>query len=336
MCTFANHLDMRNARQMTISVITPVYNRADSLERCVRSVLTQDVPEGCEVELSLVDDGSSDGSDRLVREIAEANAGRVVFELFPENRGTNAARNAAIRNASGEFIVLLDSDDEMLPGAIAAMFRTVAEAPGFMHYMFATDDRAELVSTGGEMSRVWTFADFLLGRVGGDFVHLFRRSTALALPFDESLRIFEGVFFMRFYRLAGKVLFVNKVLYHRDRDRDDRVTNDYHLTNDAALWRKARSYDLDLAFFEDDYRKLPGGAEILRAKQREAYTLNVLGGDYTRADELEAALTGSGVAAPALTLTARRVRWGRFLWKLVRFAVGCKHMTRRVLNRRDD
>ncbi|MDE6126184.1 MAG: hypothetical protein K2G30_04440, partial [Muribaculaceae bacterium] len=183
---------------------------------------------------------------------------------------------------------------------------------------------------------VWTFADFLLGRVGGDFVHLFRRSTALALPFDESLRIFEGVFFMRFYRLAGKVLFVNKVLYHRDRDRDDRVTNDYHLTNDAALWRKARSYDLDLAFFEDDYRKLPGGAEILRAKQREAYTLNVLGGDYTRADELEAALTGSGVAAPALTLTARRVRWGRFLWKLVRFAVGCKHMTRRVLNRRDD
>lgn len=321
---------------MKISVITPVYNRSDSLERCVRSVLSQDIPKGCEVEMSIVDDGSDDGSDKLIREIAAANPGCVVFGILPENRGPNAARNLAIRNASGDFIVLLDSDDEMLPGAIAEMYGAITGNPGFAHYMFAPDDRADLATAPGELPRVCSFEDFLLGRVGGDFVHLFRRSTAIELPFDESLRIFEGIFFMRFYRQAGKVLFVNKVLYHRDRDRDDRVTNDYHLTNDEALWRKAKSYDLDLEFFEEDYKRFPGGTDVLSTKFREAYALNVLLGNYGRADEVEAKLARLSVSPGGIFRIGRFFRGGSVLWMFVKTAVRCKHKARAALNRRDD
>lgn len=334
MCIFVSRICAHEAKKMKISVITPVYNRADSLERCVSSVLSQDVPDGCEVELSIVDDGSRDGSKQLIRELAAKEPGRVVFELFPENRGPNAARNAAIRNASGEFVVLLDSDDEMLPGAIATMYRAIKENPEYTHYMFTTDHRADLVDKKGERT-VYDFEDFLLGRVTGDFVHLFRRATAIEFPYDESVRIFEGVFIMRFYRRAGKVLFVNEVLHHCDRDRDDRVTNDYHMTNDAALWRKTKSYDLDLGFFEEDYIKARGGKDMLRMKLRDAYMLNVLSGNYARADELESKLEKLGASAPVVARTARRVNGGRLLWSFVRSAVGVKHMVRKAMNRRD-
>jgi len=96
---------------MEVSVIIPTFNRAATLPRALESVLQQ---RGVSFELLVVDDGSTDGTRDLI-----ARAGRDVRYFHQPNRGPAAARNLGIRNATGEFLAFLDSDDEWLPEKLA-------------------------------------------------------------------------------------------------------------------------------------------------------------------------------------------------------------------------
>ena len=96
----------------TVSIIVPVYNAAETLRRCVDSVLKQDYTD---FELLLVDDGSRDGSGA----ICDAYAARDprVRVIHKENAGVSAARNDALDQAQGTFLQFLDSDDWLTPDA---------------------------------------------------------------------------------------------------------------------------------------------------------------------------------------------------------------------------
>lgn len=94
---------------MKVSVIIPVYNVKPYLERCVNSVLNQTYKD---VEIILVNDGSTDGSGELCDQLAAQSPSITV--THQENQGLSAARNAGIRQAKGEYIAFLDSDDEWL------------------------------------------------------------------------------------------------------------------------------------------------------------------------------------------------------------------------------
>ena len=100
---------------MRISVIIPSYNRAPVLGRAVRSVFAQSwVAEGGEIEVILIDDGSTDSTSRLI----EQEFSGVTYR-YQENAGVSAARNAGLRLASSDWVALLDSDDEWLPHKLA-------------------------------------------------------------------------------------------------------------------------------------------------------------------------------------------------------------------------
>lgn len=89
-----------------ISVIVPVYNVCEYLERCIRSVLEQTYQD---FELILVDDGSNDGSEMICDQYASENSR--VFAIHQKNAGPSAARNVGIEAAKGEYIAFIDSDD---------------------------------------------------------------------------------------------------------------------------------------------------------------------------------------------------------------------------------
>lgn len=89
-----------------ISIIIPVYNAEKSLDYCVSSVLKQ---EYSNFELILVDDGSTDGSKDICKKYQEQDE-RVRF-FSNMHRGVSAARNKGIKNATGDIIGFLDSDD---------------------------------------------------------------------------------------------------------------------------------------------------------------------------------------------------------------------------------
>ena len=107
---------------MLFSIVVPVYNRAAKIGRCVASVLGQDFDD---YELILVDDGSTDDSSARMRALSD----RHVRTLFNEhNRGTGPARNTGVDAARGDWIIFLDSDDELVPGALAIIANLAAQA----------------------------------------------------------------------------------------------------------------------------------------------------------------------------------------------------------------
>lgn len=89
-----------------ISVIVPVYNIMDCLPRCVRSICCQTYSN---LEIILVDDGSDDGTEKLVDELAKEDSRIRVFHK--PNGGSSSARNMGIREAKGSYLGFVDSDD---------------------------------------------------------------------------------------------------------------------------------------------------------------------------------------------------------------------------------
>ena len=97
----------KKGRSDLISVIMPCFNAAPFLEKAVMSVIDQTHPE---IELTIVDDGSTDNSTAIVEQLVMANPGRVRL-LHQKQQGPYVARNLGLAQASGEFVAFLDADD---------------------------------------------------------------------------------------------------------------------------------------------------------------------------------------------------------------------------------
>jgi glycosyltransferase involved in cell wall biosynthesis len=127
-----------------VSVIVPVYNRRIFLERCLASIEATRYPN---LELLLIDDGSSDGSWALMQQWAHDRGDRIRALHHPhhQNRGISASRNLGILQATGKYVAFLDSDDEYYPHRFAACVGLL-EADPDQHAIY---ERALIESDGG-------------------------------------------------------------------------------------------------------------------------------------------------------------------------------------------
>jgi glycosyltransferase involved in cell wall biosynthesis len=176
------------------SVVTPSFNRTNLLLRALGSCLPQ---AGAEFEVIVVDDGSTDDPRREVEALDDP---RVKLLRHTAGKGPCAARNTGIDAASGEWIVFLDSDDELLPGALARMAEII-RGPGAgadrLAFMYRRDDGG--VSPSPPLRD--EFLDYpaslraLEGRRYFDFLQCTRRSTFAALRWPE-------------WKYAGHVLYL--------------------------------------------------------------------------------------------------------------------------------
>jgi glycosyltransferase involved in cell wall biosynthesis len=107
-----------------VSIITPAYNAADFLAATIQSAQQQTVGD---FELLVVDDGSTDDTAWIVERFASRD--RRIRLLQQANAGTAAARNTAIRHASGSALALLDSDDLWTPDYLEVQLRILEEHP---------------------------------------------------------------------------------------------------------------------------------------------------------------------------------------------------------------
>ena len=113
-----------------VSVVIPTFNRAHLIMRALQSVLTQTFTAW---ETIVVDDGSTDDTETVVLSLGDS---RIRYCRQPENRGPAAARNRGMREAKGEFIAFLDSDDEWFPDKLelqVARFRELPETVGLIY-----------------------------------------------------------------------------------------------------------------------------------------------------------------------------------------------------------
>jgi len=93
--------------KLKVSVIIPVYNTKDYLHQCLDSLVNQTLED---IEILVVDDGSTDGSTEIIKEYAQ-NYPQKFKAFYKENGGQAAARNLAVDNAQGEYLGFVDSDD---------------------------------------------------------------------------------------------------------------------------------------------------------------------------------------------------------------------------------
>src|SRR5262245_6573152 len=105
-----------------VSVVIPTFNRGGLVERTISSVLRQSYE--C-VEVIVVDDGSTDGTAKIVEGLARRDA-RIRCFRHGHNKGAQAARNTGIRAAKGKWIAFLDSDDQWLPNGLEARLQVAA------------------------------------------------------------------------------------------------------------------------------------------------------------------------------------------------------------------
>ena len=109
-----------------VSVLIPVYNGERHLSECLESVLAQDYND---VEVLIADDGSSDGSQKIIEQFA-ARAPRIRWWKNPRNLGLTANANVCLRAAKGEFIKFVHQDDALLsPSALHKMVSVLDENP---------------------------------------------------------------------------------------------------------------------------------------------------------------------------------------------------------------
>ncbi len=101
-----------------VSIVVPIYNVAEYLPHCLDSLFGQEFSESTEV--ILVDDGSTDSSPDICERYCIEHPETVV--IHQENKGLSEARNAGIKEATGEWIYFLDGDDWLAPGALQILF----------------------------------------------------------------------------------------------------------------------------------------------------------------------------------------------------------------------
>lgn len=105
-----------------VSVIIPVFNVKDYLEKCVGSILAQTYKN---TEILLIDDGSTDGSSQLCDKLALRSD--KVTVIHQENRGVSNARNIGIERATGDFITFVDADDYVAEVMIAELYDAISK-----------------------------------------------------------------------------------------------------------------------------------------------------------------------------------------------------------------
>jgi len=110
-----------------VSVIIPVFNSQNTIVRAIQSVIDQTFLGN--VEIIVIDDGSTDNSAQIVSNYRQAHPEAEISLIQQENKGVSSARNTGMKQAKGNWIALLDSDDEWLPTKLVRQFDVVNSNP---------------------------------------------------------------------------------------------------------------------------------------------------------------------------------------------------------------
>lgn len=114
-----------------VSIIVPVYNIKMYLPACVKSLLAQTCPD---IEILLVNDGSTDGSDVLCNSLAASD--RRIKTIHKENGGLSDARNAGLDRAKGDWILFVDGDDYLIPDAVERLLKFAQPDVDFVQFLY--------------------------------------------------------------------------------------------------------------------------------------------------------------------------------------------------------
>lgn len=172
---------------MTITVLTPTYNRARLLERLYQSLCQQTYQD---FEWILVNDGSMDHTDEIVESFTAEKKINIHY-IKQENGGKHRAVNHGVKEAKGEVIFIADSDDWLLPNSLettAKVYHDIANDPSFAG-ICGLDVYADGTIIGGGMPQEVIDCNAIdirmIHHVGGDLKEVFKTNVLREIPFPD-------------------------------------------------------------------------------------------------------------------------------------------------------
>ena len=188
---------------LRISIIVPIFNAEQYLPRCIDSIISQSFTD---LELLLIDDGSTDGSGLICDSYADRD--RRIRVFHKENGGVSSARNLGVKEAKGEWICFVDSDDELLSGGLQTMVDGISnEVDMVMAGYYELEGemlQKDTTSFGGNgiidrnKALLMMYPSLDLPYMGYPWGKLFKSNLVLErnLSFDEHVRIKEDTLFV--------------------------------------------------------------------------------------------------------------------------------------------
>jgi glycosyltransferase involved in cell wall biosynthesis len=259
-----------------VSVIIPTFNRLEYLPRSLGSVLAQSYDD---YELIVVDDGSTDQTiDAIQQDYPSVNL------IVQQNKGVSAARNAGIQEASGEWIALLDSDDEWLPEKLNLQMKALESHPEYR----SCHTEEIWIRDGHRVNPIKKYAKF-----GGQ---IFKRCLPLCIispssvvlhrellqevgGFDETLDVCEDYDLWLRVTAREPVLFLDQPLVKKYGGHDDQLSTMHWGMDRFRVRALQRVLDEELVSGDDEHmtlQTLVGKLDLLIKGSRKRGNLDLL------------------------------------------------------------
>ena len=209
-------------RTPRLTAVVPTRNRPELLARAVRSALVNDL------EVVVVDDHSAEDMSSV---LASLDAEAVTVIRLERRRGPLFARNVAVRAATGDYVVMLDDDDVLMPDAAARITAAIAQAPGKRLFMHNVVDGEGRPSVGRNIGLVQlTISEWLQGSIAGgiirgDLLPVVARELFVQDAYDDTGVGGEGLLWGRLIREHGVVVSGKPVLRSTGDSGLDRLTS---------------------------------------------------------------------------------------------------------------
>lgn len=231
-------------KQALVSVIVPVYNVEQYLDQCVQTICNQDYDN---LEIILVDDGSADSSGMMCDQWnIRDNRIKVIHKA---NGGLSDARNTGIKNARGEYLCFIDSDDLVTKDLISHLYQIINEynagisACGIAHLYEAheltikPEWQTRLLTADDAICEMLYQTTFLVPACG----KLYRRSCFEGVSFPVGMRFEDAAVMGDLFEAAGKIAVSSKQGYIY-RHRANSITTSKFSASDLDIIKIANKY----------------------------------------------------------------------------------------------
>lgn len=251
-------------KNIKVSIVIPVYNASKYLSKCLDSVINQSYRD---IEIILVDDGSTDNSGKICDDYAD-NDKRIAV-LHGKNSGVSTARNNGIKSSTGEYVTFVDSDDIIHPDYIKKLVNNlnddvlpVCQIENFYDEVIFLDNEKEKIKLDKshfiELCK-WTLLNTPCCKLYN--LDIIRKNKIL---FDAKLSLGEDLLFnFDYLNYIDKITIVNQKLYYYRRSENDTLSTAYNpemmaiqllLFDKYTEFFEKTSMDIEMSTLFDSYR----------------------------------------------------------------------------------
>lgn len=207
------------SRKVKVSYLIALYNKESYILECIRSVL-KEISNEIEIEICIVNDGSSDSSGEVVENMLR-QTNNIKYFSFPTNKGKNAAYNKAFKMSTGDFICLLGADDVLVRGRTSKLLSEASENVAVFGSISAFKDSHHDLNIRLDCKSS-SFPNIFEGNTLSGGAGLFSASQANNIfPIPESLKFEDWWVSYKLYKSYSVLIIKDVVLNYRVNSNND-------------------------------------------------------------------------------------------------------------------